>query len=304
MSRKNLILGGILVFLIVVAYFFQGPFKKIKNDWGKPDNFLEKIDFDGIDKIEISNNKTETALEKNGERWKIGGTKDFFVKTSVSENLKNNFKEAIKSDFEIASKNKDKKKEFLTDDENGIKIKIYQNNEVLADFLVGKMASDYKSSYLSKLNIDETYKVNTDLYSVFNQSNWRDNTIFFSNKEKINKVRFQYPNREFTVEKNEEVWKGTIPYDFEVNEEKIEKVLDLMSDLTSVEIPEQKFDGTGLEKNLIIVQATGDSVNNLIMVGEKNEENMYYVKKGDSDNIYLITEDQRDELDKKISNLK
>ena len=34
------------------------------------------------------------------------------------------------------------------------------------------------------------------------------------------------------------------------------------------------------------------------------EEELYYAKTGDSDNIYLITKEQRDELDKKIKELK
>lgn len=37
--------------------------------------------------------------------------------------------------------------------------------------------------------------------------------------------------------------------------------------------------------------------------GANDGEELYYAKKGDSDNIYLITKEQRDELDKQIKDL-
>ena len=78
-----------------------------------------------------------------------------------------------------------------------------------------------------------------------------------------------------------------------------------MSNLTAISIPEQTFDNTGLEKNNIIVEATGEGINNTIMVGdaEDDEESRYYIKRGDSDNIYLITKEQRDALDNQIWDL-
>ncbi|MBU4026105.1 DUF4340 domain-containing protein, partial [Patescibacteria group bacterium] len=119
------------------------------------------------------------------------------------------------------------------------------------------------------------------------------------------------------TEKLEYEWEGISPYEFSVDENKIDEILNIMSNLIAAKIPEQTFDGTGLEKNLIIAQATGEGIDNILMVGgalqngstalrdygANAEEELYYAKKGDSDNIYLITKEQRDELDKNIKDL-
>ena len=132
---------------------------------------------------------------------------------------------------------------------------------------------------------------------------WRDLTIFSTAEEKIKKIRFQYPNREFTVEFKDDKWGGILPEKFTVNKGKIDKIAQIMSNLKAVEIPEQTFENTGLEKHLIIVEAAGEAIDNVLMIGN-NRDGLYYAKKGESDNIYLIDKSDRDELDKWIWQLK
>ncbi len=52
------------------------------------------------------------------------------------------------------------------------------------------------------------------------------------------------------------------------------------------------------------MQATGENIDNTIMIGDSNDAEQYFVKKGDSDNIYLISKSQGDELEKEIWELK
>lgn len=302
MNKKNLILGGVLIVLIVLAYAYQGPLKKWQASLGKPSNFLAKAETQKIDKMEIIRGGETTVLEKKDERWKIGDTKDFYVNRGVSESLIKKLEEARTAKLELASVNKDKRKEFGIED--GVRVKLFQENKEMVNFVVGKLGSDYLSTYLALPAGDNIYSVPVNLFDIFNQDDWRDWTVFSSDKNKIAKIRFQYPNREFTVEKKDERWSGATPYKFIVKKEKIDEILDIMSDLTAVAIPEQNFAGTGLEKNLIIIQVSGEGIDNTIMVGFENEDGLYYAKKGDSDNIYLITKEQRDELDKYIWQLR
>ncbi len=216
--------------------------------------------------------------------------------------------DAAKAEMDLISKSKEKKSEFHTDEESGICVKLIQGGQTTVDFIVGKRAMDFTSAYISQPESDNTYSIKADLYSVFGISDWYDKTIFSSDKEKINKIRLQYPDREFTAEKTAvdgvDAWEGTMPYKFNVNKDKIDKILDIMSNLTATEIPEQKFEGTGLEKHLIIAQATGEGIDNILMIGGDNGEELYYAKKSDSDNIYLIAKEQRDELYKRIDDLR
>ncbi len=307
-SKQTLILGIIFVILLGLAFAYK-PFLEWREKRGEPDNFFAKINFDDINKIEI-NGDEDVILVREGDKWRIDGTKDFYLNSGRADSIKNAFKDARESSLEIVSENKDKKGQFLTNEE-GVGVKFYKNNKLALDFIVGKTGNDFTSTYVSREGIDKTYLVKANLYNAFSHNDWYDKTIFSASKDKINKIRMQYPDHEFTMEKvkngDKEEWQGTLPYKFKVSEEKVNKILNIMTSLRATRIPEQKFEGTGLEKHLIIVEASGDDVDNILMVGDAykdGEEELYYAKKGDSDNIYLITKEQRDELNKTIRDLR
>jgi len=303
-NKKNITLFLVLIILTLIAYAYKVPYQEWQKKVKKPINFLWKIDLDKIDKIEINKNEQVSILEKQMEnKWKIADTKDFYVKKQDLINLLDALKKAQESDFKTVSINLEKKSEFKTN-QQGTEIKLIQDDQEKISFIVGKMTPDYQGSYLAIKDKNETYSVAVNFFSIFNKSDWRDKTILSLDKDKINKLRFQYPNHGFILEKNEENWKGIEP-DIEIEQqEKVSKIVDLLSNLGAVQIPEQSFENTGLEKNLIILQILGQDIDQTIMIGENNEDDQYFIKKADSDNIYLITKEQRDELDLEIKDFK
>lgn len=307
MSKKTLFLGGVLLVLIALAYFYQGPLKKWQNSVGLEKNFLSSLRVSQIDRVLVSGPGRQFSFKKEGERWKTEESKDFYLAKDTAEEFFSGLEETAKAEMELVSSNKENKKEFQTDD-TGWRVKLYQGEKILADFIVGKQSADFLKVYLAPADSANTYAAETGLLDVLDEEEWRDQTIFSSAEENISKIRFQYPEREFTVEKKNEKWQGTLPYGFPASEDKVKKVLEIMSGLKAVAIPEQTFSQTGLDKHLIIVQATGAGVDNTIMVGEEVKEGrykgMYYAKRGNSDNIYLISKTERDELDKKVWQLK
>lgn len=303
MSKKILILGILLVVLIISAYVYQAPLKKWRNNMGKPENIFSKIKIDLIDKIEIIDHEKKITLAKQNQKWKYGGSKDFYADAAIMSKVFDELKTAALSAIELASNNKERKSEFKTDGSE-IEAKIYHGGKLISDFAIGKMAGNYASSYFSLPESAATFAVKADLAGAFKPYDWRDFTIFSSPAEKINKIRFQYPNREFTIELKDGEWVGILPEKFAISREKIKSVLNIMSDLKASEIPEQTFADTGLEKHMIIIQASGDGIDNVLMIGGNGGDDLYYAKKGDSDNIYLISQNARDELDKWIWQLK
>ena len=312
MSKKNLILGGVLIIMVAAAYIYQGPWKDWRASADRADNFLSGLGVDAITAIKISRFGDETILEKAGDRWKIGGTRGFYADNNRVGQALSGLQAAAKAEMRLVSKNETMKPQFQTDDMTGVKVALFEGDTELAVFTVGKLAIDFTSTYISAGGA-ETYSCAANLSYVLSQQDWYDRTIFAADKGKIDKIRFQYPAREFTItevaegdyedtENNEDAektrkWEGIDPYKFRVEAEKVGPILDIMSNLTAADIPAQTFEGTGLEKNLIIIQATGEGTDNTLMIGDDNGEGLYYTKKGDSDNIYLITEDQKNELD-------
>jgi len=305
MSKNNLKLAILLVILMAFAYAYRGPLKDFRDNLGKPRNFLKKVNIEQLDKIEITKGEETVSLEKYDSKWKVGGTKDFYTDDSSAGNLIESLKEAAEiSRLELASDNEDNRDNFQIGSE-GIGVKLYSGGNMLSDFIIGKLATDYTSTYVSQAGNPEIYSIGVNLYTPFSQNEWRDDTIFNIEKDKISKLRFQYPNREFTVEKQDGKWQGTLPYSFLVSGEKLDPILDIMSKLYAQDIPEQKFEGTDLEKHLIIVEAVGEGIDNTLMIGkvvasETTGEKLYYAKRGDSDNIYLVSQEVRDELNKYI----
>lgn len=302
MSKKNLILGAIFIALGLFAYFYQGPWKNWQTKIDKPINFFSNIKFDEIAKIEVTNNKQTIRINKEEDKWKFTDSKGFTVSQEISKNISEQVNNLINTEIELISNNKNNKKYYQTD-ENGIGVKLYNQDNLLKDFIIGKANQD--SNYISETSSDKTYLFKTDIRNLFaDTSSWYDKNIFTGKKEDINRIRFQYPNSELTVEKNNKKWEGILPYKFNINESKLTKILDIMSNLIAVKVPDQILQGTGLDKHLIIIQASGVGINNTLMIGETDKDGNYFAKKSDSDNLYVITKEQRNEFVKKISDLK
>jgi hypothetical protein len=307
MSKKTLILAIVLVALVALGFAYQGPIKSWQNNLGKPKNILSGLDTTKINKIEFTKAKKTTILENKNNQWVVVGSdnKDFPADITETEKFLKDLGDAAKKDLELVSSNKDRQSDFETNENLGVKIKLSVDNNRTIEFIIGKMGNDFSSSYLAKINSPETYLVSLNLRESADVPEWRDLAIFTSDKTAIKKLRLQYPGREIDLEKTDKGWSATKPKKMAVNNDKVDKILTIMSTLRADEIPEQTFKGTGLEKNLIIAQASGDNLDNTLMIGDKAKgKELYFAKKGDSDRIYLISKASRDELFKKIEDLK
>ena len=313
MNKKNLVLGGILAALIIIAFVSEGPLKDWRAKIGKVENILATVDFSQVSRIDINRPGETLSIEKDGDRWKIANTKVFYVRDDIIQGIELALNTARVADTELASENADKKDNFEVG-ESGTGISLRQGDTLLYEFVVGKVGADFTSTYITRNDTPKTYLIKANLNSALVRQDWYDPIILKSDVEKISKLRFQHPSVEFTVELLEDEWQGTLPYDFDVDEEKFEPILEIMANLTATDIPEQIFDDAGFDKDTIIVQATGEEIDNTIMIGGPRavdageevdpEDILYYAKRGDSDNIYLISAQQKELLDVRIQDLK
>jgi hypothetical protein len=302
MSKKNLVLGGILIVLVAFAWIWSGPLKDLKQNKSQEKNFLAKIVQEKVDKVIIEKGGQKTELDKSGDNWTIKGVKNFSINKTAIGAMNTVLGEIGNLSLETVSTNADKKSSFGTDDK-GLKVEIGQGGDTF-NFIAGKSTSDYSGTYLAQPDSDKTYQIALDLNSVFGLNDWRDPAIFSFVQERSNKIRFQYPDRQFTVEKISNKWAGTKPNKFTVSDDKISAVLGILQNLAAAKIPAQTFAGTGLEKHGIIVQITGDDFDNTIMIGDCTKDNLCYAKTAANDNIYLINKATRDALNKKTTDLK
>ncbi len=301
-NKKTIILAIVLVVLVALAYAYQGPVKKWQENFSKPTNFLGKVNVAKIDKIIIAKNG-ETTLARQGDDWLVAGTKFKVGKTVMTEAL-DKLDQASKAGLELVSTNKQKKSDFKTDS-TGVTLKLYEGGKEIVKFVVGKVGADYESSYIAQPEVDNTYLLKqVNLTYALDKDEWRDRTIFSGEATKINKLRIQQGSAQFSAAKSGDKWTTADSKKIPLDKEKVEKIISLMTGLTAAGIPTQDFRAAGLEKNQLIVEAAGESIKNVLMVGNDNGKGEFYAKRGDSDNIYLISKSDRDELNRKIEQLK
>lgn len=308
MSKKNLILGGVLAALLLAAYLYEGPLADWQEKRMRAKNIINIPPVEQISRIELVSGGQQTAFDKVGDKWLVSGTKDFWLTDEQSSRIISALGELSSAQPDLVSSNQGNKAEFETD-ESGLSLTLKGADQVLESFVIGKSGPDFASSYISKPDQDETYLYAVALNSVFKNQEWLDRTIFSFPADQAEKLRFQYPNREFSLEKQENEWLGTLPYEFNVDQEKVVDIVSALAGLKAVEIPEQTFAGTGLEKNSIIVQISGPDFDHTIMVGDARETEegapaAYFAKRGDSDNIYLVSETAREQLNQTINGLR
>jgi hypothetical protein len=304
MSKKNLILGGVLIVLVAFAWIWSGPLQDWKKTKQTEKSFLAEVSLAKINKIIIDKNGQRTELDKNADTWTINGVKNFGVDKTAAGALNSALSEIGSLPLETVSANADKKISFGTD-EKGVKVEIEQDGATF-DLVIGKGTPDYAGTYIAQPDFGKTCQIALDLNSLLGRDDWRDLTIFSFLKERASKVRFQYPSQQFIVEKINNKWAGTQPKKFDVTDDKVNAALSVLGNLTAAKIPAQSFANTGLENihSRIIIQTAGDGFDNTLFIGDCTKDNFCYAKTAANDNIYLISKADRDSLNKKMTDLK
>jgi len=302
MSKKNIILGIILIILAVFAWAWTGPLKNSQEKKNQEKNFLAGLNAAQVDKVIINNAGKTIELDKSNDAWTLAGEKKFSVDKNAVSALNSVLSEISATPIETVSANADKKSNFGTDD-SGLKIEVAQGGTNF-NFVIGKSTPDNSGTYLSSPDAGKTYQIALDLNSVFGRSEWRDPSIFSFIPERSEKLRFQYPTQQFAVEKINNKWAAAKPYKFSVTDDKVAAILGVLANLTAAQIPTQTFANTGLEKHSLIIQVTGGGFDNTLMFGDCTKDNLCYVKTAASDNIYLINKSDYDALAKKIADFK
>jgi hypothetical protein len=257
--------------------------------------------------VAIAKEGEAVELVKEGDKWKVGGTKSFYLSESDLAALKTAVDNLGKAELEVVSGSRDRQGDFEATASSGAAVVLKQGDSVLRELVVGKAGNDWSSNYVTVADRDETFLVKADL-SALSRTDWYDRTVFAVDQSKIAKVRFQYGSTGFTVEKSGEEWQGISPRAFTVDPDKIGAIVEALAALNASEVPAQTFAGTGLEKNRMIIQFTGVGFDHTLMVGDAQdpeaENKLYFAKRGDSDNIYLISESDRDKLETSMTGLR
>ena len=103
MSKTTLRLIIILVVLWGAAYIYKGPMQEENIQEENPANFLSEISTESISKIIVNRDGVTTTLTKENDKFKIEGTKNFYVNKETSKNIIETLENAKIAALELVS---------------------------------------------------------------------------------------------------------------------------------------------------------------------------------------------------------
>lgn len=278
-----------LLVLVGLATAYQYLWLPKKTDSAKQENWLAKINFNEVDKIIVKRDGQETVLNKDGERWRVVGDGDWYVNNSLVDNFKQAWQTSASSSMFLVSNDKNTKADLKTD--GSFNVKLSAKNNQLADLAIGLTRAGY--TYVSPAGSDTSFEAGGDLRSAFDYEEWRDLTIFNTGSDKISQIKITQNNNSLILKKDNNSWQVVGNTKIKLNQDKVGRMVALMGELSANSIPDQKAKDTGLDKTTWTVEATGEGIKNVLIIGQdeivaKKPSGNLFVKTPANSNIYLL----------------
>jgi len=199
--------------------------------------------------------------------------------------------QSLKED-NLASRNKDKHGLFEVTGGSAIEVAAFNSKgQELGRLFVGKEGPDFFSNYIRKVGSDIVYLYPNFLKGNFDRQldNWRNRKIFDFAAADVAGLKIAKKNETLTLQKGDTgEWRIEQPIQAEADGTKITSIVSSLSTLTAGKFADAvTAEQAGLDSPEAELTVTfKDGSTRLLLVGEKKEENFYYVKAGDQKYIY------------------
>jgi hypothetical protein len=203
--KKNIyILIGLFVVLLIVAFLIlQKPGEQSASSAST--GFFTVIDSVSVDKLEIKTGTSFLVVEKRGAEWYIAQPINYKANQTNIDQIIHQIKILeIKS---IVSSKPEKHSVFQVD-QSGTQVKVYEKGIEKESFILGKMSASYTELYARKLNSNDVLLIEGAYSSMFTRpiKEWRDKTIYATQKERIKDVQYQYGDTTFSLAFKDSSW--------------------------------------------------------------------------------------------------
>ncbi|HTR80498.1 MAG TPA: DUF4340 domain-containing protein [Bacteroidota bacterium] len=204
MKKNTYVLLGVFVVLAVVAILMMNRPGETDVEAGnaKP---LFAIDSASVDKIELQSPLAHVVLEKKGTDWTL--TEPLMYRADQASIATIIHLAKTLAPRSVVSSNPEKRSIFQVDS-TGTRVKIFEDGQERAAFVVGKPGESYTDNYVRKENSDDVLLVSGALTWSFNKpvKGWRDKTVLTVPKESITSIDYQYANEKFSLDFKDSVW--------------------------------------------------------------------------------------------------
>ena len=223
----------------------------------------------------------------------------------------------------VASKSADKHPQFQVDEKDGVQVKVFgPEQKLMAHFFVGKMGSDFMSTYIRKADKNKVLLVDGYLKPTFAKGTrgWRDRTIFNFDASQVQRLTLVSEKKgEVALEAQDNgEWQILKPDVAPADKDKVDKIVKAIAKLSADDFAVKKTDkkketeskpGDVLKEYKLdspqskIMVDLKDGTSRVLLIGKKST-GRYYVKRPDKDVIFMVYKSRIDNIFKNPDELK
>lgn len=289
-ARTTILLVVILVVLGVVATLTETNRKK---QWKPEGNkLLPGYVMDEVDRLELAKGNTRVELAKKQGQWVVETENSQPADTALVSGILRNLNGLTSDDLVSANA---ESHSALEVDSTGVEVTVAAGGEEVAHLIVGKPGPDGMSTYIRRAGDDNVYRVPVYLRSRVDRGDetWRNKTIVKVAREDI----ASYTTTDSTgavvtlAQDSAGTWQMTVPQASPVQENVLPIVLQSLSNITARAFADSvtSLAEVGLDppkRTLEIELRSGER--HVVQIGIQSAANQNYVKRADSDAVYLV----------------
>ncbi|MBN1754926.1 DUF4340 domain-containing protein [bacterium] len=312
MKKSTIIIIIVFVLLVLVYLLFFTGTKGRKTTTIK-DDFLA-IDSARVNYIELEGRTGKVIMERQGEQWMITEPDPFEASEEMIGKL---LSETRKSTVDnIISENPEKHALFEVDSITGTRALLKSTDGNQTEFIVGKMGSNFSTTYVKLPGSDKVYLVEGRLSNLYNRAprDWQNKDIIKVNKEAIAGINLFHPEASLKISRAETG--DTLPPMWKVEDlnsgriiiadnQKIDAFLNTVSAFKTNDIITGDSLNVDFENPAFRVEVTLNDGSLVAISGvpKDEEETNYIIKRDDKDLLYSVYKGSARRLWKKLGEL-
>lgn len=282
MKKTTLYLITLFVVLFAVMYFLILPTEDRTASYSLNDSFFS-IDSAIINKIEVRKGFTDITFEKNGDNWKITEPVNYLAdQEAIHSLLSGASKLKINS---LISSNPAKQTLFQVDTITGTQLSFHNIKGKIISIIVGKMGPSYLESYIRGTNSDDVYLAEGLNSWIINKElrDWRDKTIFKTEKDSITQLYFESEKEKFITKKLENKW--TVGSDT-IATATIDNLLSTLSNFRTEDFVDSELT---LPQPQLKLETTSTNKSSLIFYPMPPDSSRYWIVSSSSPQIFVVS---------------
>lgn len=318
MKKKSIfILLGILVALVLITVIMENTGKRDAKKADEESILFPGFAADQVSSIEIKVKDKEVRLNKEGDSWLVATADNYPADQESVEKILDKFAE-LKSKLTV-SKSAAKHFQFEVDAVSGISVVMMgkSDEDVLAHLFVGKIGSDFTSTYIRKAEQDAVFLADGYLKSLFDKGarGWRDRKIFDFDTNQVQRLTLASQDKEtIAIEsQGDGNWQIIEPEVSPGKKDAVDKIISDISKLSADNFAEKKEpteEGADPLKEYKLDEPLStftvdlkDGSVRILHVGDQSNQS-FYVKKEGQDTVFMLYKSKIDRIFKDIEDLK